>query len=282
MRRIVYFVIVIFAVGLLSSCFRDTTHDAKVEFSQYYCENVIAINENSNLHFSGYSINFEKIVDGTEYIGGCIIHNNRVYFACSKQTAFKTFSLQVFSSDIHGENIKLELEKEGLDTKPQGVSCDNTFYIQYYINNTFNSEGKVIDSFNIVSYEYKNESVGIDTNLKEFATSGNDSNYICQLITENEISYFEILNNETNETKIVNDSFLQKTEYSVSLNKYKYTAKKSYILGDKIFFEYSIAAGNGWNTSHLIFEYDFKNDKIVYSGLFFTDDSSGIKLIRIS
>ena len=93
---------------------------------------------------------------------------------------------------------------------------------------------------------------------------------------------FIITNLETNEQRIIDDSFLQNTIYIGSMEMYNYGPERYDISNGHILLTYSIGAGDAWNFPHLIFEYDFDTDTLEYKMLVFPYDSVPVKIMWIN
>ena len=101
-------------------------------------------------------------------------------------------------------------------------------------------------------------------------------------ITQPGIESRNATNGETNEIRIIDDAFLKNTVYIESMEMYNYSPKRYDISNGHILLTYSIGAGDGWNFPHLIFEYDFDTDTLVYKMLVFPYDSVPIEIIYIN
>ena len=269
-----------------ASCGQDTTQLAKDEFSKYYDgKNDVILVLEGTIYFEGNKIDLNELKVNEEANNGLIVKKDKLYFSTSKQNSMFDYTLNIYESDLSGANIKLFFSKDNYKTHPWVYGIDNAFYIEHYLTNTSAKDSKQIDRFLIDSYDYENIDSGKDCSLSDYSAKSEISKYdieVVENLSPQEHGKFIITNSETNEKRIIDDYFLKNTIYIGSMEMYNYSPKRYDISNGHILLTYSIGAGDGWNFPHLIFEYDFDSNTLVYKMLVFPYDSVPIEIIYIN
>ena len=185
------------------------------------------------------------------------------------------------SCDLDGGNLQIIYSKI-LDTKSKVVinTQGDSYYIQYEKDDVV-----YIDKYTISTNVYENIDSGKDCSLSDYSAKSEISKYdieVVENLSPQEHGKFIITNSETNEIRIIDDAFLKNTVYIESMEMYNYGPERYDISNGHILLTYSIGAGDGWNFPHLIFEYDFDTDTLVYKMLVFPYDSVPIEIIYIN
>lgn len=270
----------------LTSCGTDTTQLAKDEFSKYYNgkdEVVLVIDD--TIYMEKNELNLNALVKDNEPNGGLIIRRNTLLFSTSEQNSMFDFILNIYETDFLGTEIKLVFSKNEFKTNPHVYATGDSFYIEHYLN-PLDEKSKHIDKYTISTGNYENINKGKDCNLSNYMVK-EISNYEYSVI-ENESpkkhGCFKIKDKITNAERIIDDQFLTNTIYIESLQKFNYSPKRVDISKGHILLTYGIGAGNGWNYSHLVFEYDFNSNALEYKLLAFPYDNVPIiiKIIYIN
>ena len=79
----------------------------------------------------------------------------------------------------------------------------------------------------------------------------------------------------------IDDNYLRNTIYIESMEKFNYGPERFDISKGHVLLTYGIGAGDGWNYSHLVFEYNFELNMLEYKLLAFPYDSVPIEIIYI-
>ena len=270
---------------LLVSCIEDTTQLAKDEFSKYYNgKDEVVLNIEDNLYFENYILDLNGLVKGNEYNNGLIINQSNFFFSASKETSMFNFTLNIYESNLQGTNIKLVYSKDGFKTHPWAYAVDGVFYIEHYSNNALDLESKLIDRYTISTGIYENIASGNDCSLSDYVPKKEQSRYsieVIENISPQEHGKFIVTDSETGITKTIDDDYLKNTIYINSMEKFNYSPKRVDISNGHILLTYGIGAGDGWNYSHLVYEYDFDLNKLEYKLLAFPYDSVPIEIIYI-
>ena len=277
-----FFLIVI---TLLNSCGEDTTQEAKDEFSKYFNEkNEVVLNIGGYLYFENFTINLSDLVKDNEFNNGLIVYKDKLFFSTSKENSKFNFTLNIYESNLQGTNIKTIYTKDGFNTHPWSYAYDGVFYVEHYSNNTFDLESKLIDKYTISTKTYENIDSGKNCNLSDYFVKEQNNEYTIEMkenLSPTKHGKFTVTKNDTGEVRIIDDEYLKNTIYIDSMNIYNYEPERFDISKGHILLTYSIAAGDGWNSSHLVFEYDFNNNLLEYKLLVFPYDRVGVDIIYI-
>ena len=270
---------------LLTSCRQDTTQLAKDEFSKYYNgKDEVVLNIEDNLYFENYTLDLNGLVEGNEHNNGLIINQRNFFFSTSKENSMFNFTLNIYESNLQGTDIKLVYSKDGFKTHTWAYAIDDLFYIEHYSNNALDLESKLIDSYTISTGIYENVSSGKDCSLSDYMPKEELSRYSIEVIentSPQEHGKFIVTDLEKGLSNIVDDEYLRDTIYIESMEKFNYSPKRVDISNGHILLTYGIGAGDGWNYSHLVFEYDFGSNKLEYKLLAFPFDSVPVEIIYI-
>ena len=265
---------------IIAICRPDTTQLAKDEFSKYYDgKNDVVLNIEDNLFFEEYTLMHEDIqIDFRD--NSYIFYERSICFISFSKKA-KATVMNVHSCDLDGGNLQIIYSKI-LDTKSKVVinTQGDSYYIQYEKDDVV-----YIDKYTISTNVYENIDSGKDCSLSDYSAKSEISKYdieVVENLSPQEHGKFIITNSETNEIRIIDDAFLKNTVYIESMEMYNYSPKRYDISNGHILLTYSIGAGDGWNFPHLIFEYDFDTDTLVYKMLVFPYDSVPIEIIYIN
>ena len=268
----------IFFAIFLTSCGQDTTQVAKDEFLKYYNgKNEVVLSLYDHLYFEEYTLNIREKIKENEinYISNtCLFLDNLIYFVAveTSNMGLKIDALCVYSCDKKGENIKLIYSKLGTYKNLKIEEQKDCYYIQYK-----NEDFMCIDKFEIMTKEYVNIAKGTDCEIKDILKEDRNSKYKVETYV-NRSSYehgeYIITNTENGESRIIDDEFLNKTIYIKSMKKFNYSPERYEISKGHILLSYSIGAGDGWNYSQLVFEYNFEENSLEYKMLVFPYDRS--------
>lgn len=270
---------------LLTSCRQDTTQLAKDEFSKYYNgKDEVVLNIEDNLYFENYALDLNGLVKGNEHNNGLIINQRNFFFSTTKENSMFNFTLNIYESNLQGTDIKLVYSKDGFKTHPWAYAMDDVFYIEHYSNNALDLESKLIDSYTISTGIYENISSGKNCSLSDYAQKEEQSRYsieVIENISPQEHGKFIVTDLEKGLSNIIDDEYLRNTIYIEPMEKFNYSPKRVDISNGHILLTYGIGAGDGWNYSHLVFEYDFGSNKLEYKLLAFPFDSVPVEIIYI-
>ena len=284
MKKIGLLILTILTLFLVS-CGQDTTQLAKEEFSKYYNgENKVFLCIDDYLYFEKNTLDLSDLVDGNEYNNGLIVTQENILFSTSKENSMFNFTLNIYESNLQGTEIKKIFSKDGFKTHPLAYAIDDFFYIEHYSNNALDFKSRLIDKYTISTGIYENIAKGKDCNLFDYYQSAEQSKYnveVIENISSEKHGEFIITNTETGITKVIDDEYLKNTIYIESMEKFNYNPKRFDISNGHILLTYGIVAGNGWNYSHLVFEYDFDLNILDYKLLAFPYDSVPIDIVYI-
>ena len=270
---------------LLSSCGQDTTQLAKDEFSKYYNDmEEVALIHNNYIYTETSELNLESLVDNETPNNGVLIKNDKLLFSTSEEVSIFNFTLNIYESNLKGEYIKLIFSKEGFKTNPKAYAYDDKFYIEHHLENALNQNSKCIDMYSINGNFYENIASGKDCKLSDYFHSEEQSRYSIEVIENTlpkEHGKFIITDSETGVVNTIDDNYLRNTIYIESMEKFNYGPERFDISKGHVLLTYGIGAGDGWNYSHLVFEYNFELNMLEYKLLAFPYDSVPIEIIYI-
>lgn len=281
MRREFIYIIFIFLICFFVSCSEDTTELANVEFSKYQNgENeVVLMIDYYNLYFDNHTVKLNDI-DRTLRSQTIMFYNNKIYYISYEHYDgdLDSILISIKSCDYYGNDIITVFSKKinvknfnNIDEK----IINNIYYIEYKINNIV-----FIDSFDVAKGEYKNVTSGKNCSLSDYEKEVEYKYYIevVKNSSPEEHGHFVLTNLKTNETIIIDDEFLNNTIYIESMKKFNYGPSRVDVSNDHILLSYGIGAGDGWNYSYLIFEYDFSTNSFEYKALVFPYDTVPIEI----
>ncbi len=263
----------------------DTTQIAKDEFSKYYNgKDEVVLNIEDNLYFENYILDLNGLLKGNEYNNGLIINQSNFFFSASKETSMSNFTLNIYESNLQGTDIKLVYSKDGFKTHPWAYAIEDEFYIEHYSKNAFFPDSKLIDKYTISTGIYKNIASGKDCQLSNYMPKEKQSRYsveVIENISPRKHGKFIITDLETGNSNIIDDEYLKNTIYIESMEMFNYGPDRFDISNGHLLLTYGIGAGDGWNYSYLVFEYDFDSNTLEYKLLAFPFDSVPILIIYI-
>lgn len=269
---------------IIAICRPDTTQLAKDEFSKYYNgKNEVVLVLEHTLYFEKYEINLNRLKENEEANNGLIMKNDKFYFSTSKPNSMFNFTLNIYESDLSGAKVELVFSKDNYKTHPWVYGTNDIFYIEYYSDNALNKDSKQIDRFIIDSNKYENVASGKDCSLSDYGEE-EKSNYSVEIKKDSsstESGKFVITDLTTGEKKTIDDNYLRNTAYFESMERFNHSPERADISNGHVLLTYSIGAGNGWNFSYLIFEYDFNANTLEYKMLVFPYDSIPIEIIYL-
>ena len=276
----------IISVLLLTFCIQDTTQVAKDEFSKYYNgKDDVVLRSDPNLYFENHFLDLDGLVKDNEYNSGLIVKQDLIYFSTCKQNSMFDFTLNIYESNLQGTNIKKLYSKEGFKTYPWAYAIDDEFYIEHYSKIAlFKADARIIDKYTISTGIYENIANGKDYSLSDYMQKEEQSRYSIEVVeskSNQEHGKFIVTDLEKGLSNTIDDAYLKNTEYIESMDKFNYGPWRVDISNGKILLTYGIGAGDGWNYSHLVFEYDFDTNNLEYKLLAFPYDSVCAKIIYI-
>lgn len=255
----------------------------KEEFSQFHTDNDVMLDiDGDHLYFDTHVLDLSNMVEN-EDAKAYEINDGVVCFATTRSNGLFDFSLQIYTCDMYGNDLRLLAEKEHYKTVPSVIIQGDMVYICHNTQTGFVPSSQVIDSFNWMTGEYKQEASGEDCDLSDFKrdpTGAEPSHYTVDIVSSSEDrKAFVIRNTETQETKTVDDAFVQDTIYAELMNKHGYSPKRFDISQGHILLTYWI--GDAGEFPHLIFEYDFETHTLIYKALVSPYDSVPIDILYV-
>lgn len=182
---------------LLSSC-GPKNDEIKARFEKYPTDNsIVVILEDRQFYFTDREMSIDDLAEkvSEENISAHTLFDGKIYFAVSTKTESKTFSLKIYSCDLYGNDKQLVFEKHGYRTSPWGVGDQGVIYIYHYTNGRFDPSSKTIDSYNILTGEYKTVAIGNDVDVYDYRLNTfSDYERKCE---ENVLTYVDPTNNKT-------------------------------------------------------------------------------------
>lgn len=296
MKKILSIIMIIILL-FLSSCDFANDHirnkqrieKAKKDFSQYFNGNhEVVFKRVDTLYYEGKTLDLDKILREYEVtLDGSIdtkdsnmicatIYENTLYISVGwclvKDYSifdFKgsTYALKVYKSDVFGENIEVIYEKTGYATLPYSLFDGNNFYVSHYEENTFKTEGRLIDKYNIVTGVYENVAKGEDYHLQDFK-SVRKAEYVIETLKEvnstNKI--FVVKDAVTGKQIEVDDTYLMNTCYYEIMSRYGYYLQYGACVNGHILLIYGIDLYDviSLSDSYLFFEFDFESKTLEY------------------
>lgn len=281
--KLILFIVISFAllflVLLIIALFReDTTQIAKDEFSKYYNgKNEVALNIDDDLYFEDYILEEKDINPNIRYLS-IIIREGKIYFITTTSNQdIEGYVINVHSCGLKGENQEIVFSKPIGTKKDLYITTqDDSYFIKYVKDGT-----TFIDQYTISTNEYKNIASGKKLVLSDYVPKEPQSKYSVEIIENESITKhgkFIITDLQSNQKIVIDDEYLSGTEYIESLKLFNYGPLRYDISNGHILLTYSIGAGDGWNDSHLVFEYVFEEDRLEYKMLVFPYDSLPIKI----
>lgn len=284
MKRKIHSLVFIFMFLSLVSCGEDTTQLADSEFSKYQNgENeVVLMIDYYNLYFDNHILKLNDI-DSTLHSQTIMFYEDNIYYISYERPNgdLQSILISIKCCDYYGNNITTIFLKKvnvknfnDLDEK----IINNTYYIEYKIDNVF-----FIDAYDVTTGEYKCIASGKDCSLSDYEEEVKYKYYIevIKNTSPEKHGKFVLTNLETNETITIDDEFLNNTIYIESMKKFNYGPSRVDVSNGHILLSYGISAGDGWNYSYLIFEYDFLTNSIEYKALVFPYDTVPVEIFYL-
>ena len=264
MRKVAVLLITILFAFCSASCGEDTTQQAKDEFSQYYNgKNEVVVTLLKYLYFEEYTLNIYDVCKGYRKQ---IFHEDKMY-VLANVAVDNGYRIEVYTCDLYGKNLTLVYSKFlAIDRPDACYAHGKNFYIQYKKAGVY-----VVDKYNILTGIYENIYTGEYASIFDFAEE-EPSRFNIEVDEEafrENHGEFVITDLETGEKRVIDDEYLNNTIYIESMKKYGYWTVRAEVSNGHILLCYTIGAGDGWNYSYLIFEYDFENDTLEYKLLAF-------------
>ena len=278
MRYVLSIILILAMVVSMSSCLlffeiKDTTQWAKDEFSQYFNgKNEVVLEFSNEIHFEDHILKHTDLEFSGTHIN-CVFYDNLIYYASEDS---KNGCINFYSCDLYGKNVQKiysHFWNEGNDVIAisgreysffiKSVNDDFVFIDKYTVpTNVYEKidKGKKGEKFDLSNYQEENNSKYSIEMIKKISDENNGK--------------FVITDLESGLKKTIDDEFLKSMPYFESMQKFSYGPHQYVISKGHIFLNYTIGAGDGFNYSHLILEYDFESDKLDYRMLAFTHDYS--------
>ena len=274
MRYVLSIILILAMVVSVSSCLpfferKDTTQWAKDEFSQYFNgKNEVVLGVINEIHFEDHILKHADLEFSGTFIN-YVFYDNLIYYASEDS---KNSCINFYSCDLYGKNVQKiysHFWNEGNDVTVisgreysffiKSVNDDFVFIDKYTVpTNVYEKidKGKKGEKFDLSNYQEENNSKYSIEMIKKISDENNGK--------------FVITDLESGLKKTIDDEFLKSMPYFESMQKFSYGPHQYVISKGHIFLNYTIGAGNGFNYSHLILEYDFESDKLDYRMLAFT------------
>ena len=268
MKHVLSIVLILAMVVSMSSCLpffkrKDTTQMAKDEFSQYFNgKNEVVLEVINELHFEDHILKHADLEFSGTHIN-FVFYDNFIYYASEDS---KNGCINFYSCDLYGKNVQKiysHFWNEGNNVTAisgreysffiKSVNDDFVFIDKYTVpTNVYEKidKGKKGEKFDLSNYQEENNSkYSIEINSSE-------------KVSDEYHGEFVITDLESGIERRIDDEYLKTTPYFESMKKFNYAPQKSDISKGRILLTYWIGAGDGWNYSHLVFEYDFESDKL--------------------
>lgn len=248
-------------IALFCSCSSNRTENFSVdeiknEYTRFHSDNDIVFSYPPDyFYFFDHVLQLNRL---TEYDinTGCIIKDRKIYFSVSKQNSSFDFSFVVYETDFYGSCLNIVFERDGYHTHPSTLTGKGIFYIEHYASSVFQSSGKIIDSYELDSGEYKNIASGSSSNLSEY--NSKTTRYSVKI----DNSVFLIQDNESLQKYRIDEDFLSSVGYYESLKKFSATPDKSQIVDNSILLSYRLEVSTSfWMPEYAFAIYEFDPEK---------------------
>ena len=267
----------------LTSCMEDTTQEAKEEFSKYFSGNNEVVLLYSHKLYTETSTFDMDLAKGESFDDGILFDQGTVWFSTSKINGLSDYTLNIYKANLDGSDMELVFTKDGYKTGTVAYATNGVFYINHHTKSKFFPSSELIDKYSLADGTYENIAAGEDCDLSDYRVK-ETRRYTVEVEknkTIQEHGKFTVTDTETGISKVIDDAFLDNTEYIESMKIFNYGPFRSDISNGHILLTYDIGAGDGWNYAYLIFEYDFEENTLEYKMLAFVGDSEGAKIIYI-
>lgn len=274
-------VILCLCCNLLTSCSdKYSFEEVRQEFSRYEADlNVGVVLDSRNLYFYDRSIELEEMIPEGDVTNFQFIGDN-IYFTATK-SGWWSFSadLLVYKYNLTENNVVCLFKKENLKTPLKQLFNGETLYFQYKIKG---SSDKIIDSYHVITEEYKNIACGKDCNINNYKEVVEEKYSYTLNDKNNEFSIKEI---ESSEIFVGDEEYLKRTPYYDSLNKYSHELDHIRENKGRIYIVYRLFIEGSFsiNTKYtfVIFEFDFINKTLLYKSIVQMPDIEMYTIINI-
>ena len=266
----------------LSSCehSRQNYNIIKDAFSQYDAQNEVAVIDYDIVHWNDASLNLRELIqaDDNTHIQDVMLINRSLYFivldfSFSSKGIFskKQVSATVYRCDSDGENLEIVFEKNNLNQ-----ADTNTF------NNVFYIKWKDADSAGVLAYHpiSNTTTVLFDGEYKGSIYDFNEPPTL-KYSTQIENTAFLITEKDTGKQHILDESFLEKTDYFEAISQFKHIPYDySYTMHDqdKINVVYRLEIDRFYELpegfTFVIFEYDCRTQELMLQSTVFSIDDN--------
>lgn len=237
----------------------------KAEFSKYNPNNDVAlVVRDWVVYFNDHEVDLEKLISESEGadnvdIENVAVRNDWIYFVTDKKID-RVGSFSLYRCDKNGDHLTVLFEKNEVELDVDVAVWDELIYIEYRVGDqTF------VDYYNCTTEEYGSFGRGENIKYEDFL---NESRPYSAKISDKK-KCFIVTDNATQKEYVIDDSFLSRTEYHDSLNKFKYTPFTYSLADDKVVLlyrieKYTIDFSALFNTNFVIFEYDLDSQELVF------------------
>lgn len=241
--------------------------DIKNDFSQYNIDKNVVILSHNQLVFDNYIVDFNNINLDEDVVNIEVCKNKIIFVTVVKDK--KHYNMHIYECDLHGENIKLIMSNKNLITNPNFYSINNIMYIQHYTNKgLFNDDSRVIDAFDLSSYEYKNVSMGEAIELSDYK-----KNKLYNINYSND--KIEINVKKTNKDIVIDNDILNNTIYYENLKEYDFKLDKAFEYNGHIYVSFVSFIGYYGSFKYQyacsIFELNFETKELEYKTILYAD-----------
>lgn len=280
MMKKFFCLLVLCTFWILPSCIKFVPHenpDAIAEFAQYpSAHSAVVVMDYENIYFETHTLKLRDLVPDA-YPDFCMVYEDRIIFAACVPVE-KEFVLQIYECDWQGNGLKKLFEKDGYQMNMSCIGIDGVVYIGHNTTQWYDQSSAVVDSYTVATGEYKRVAEGYGSSVSDFVSAKHENaKYTGSVVAMSDESekYFLLCDKQTGKTKTVGEEFLSKTEYAVSLEKFKCMPKQVDIIGDRIYLVYSVT---GAEFPYLVFSYDFETEILRYEVLAFLYDSVPVSI----
>ena len=243
------------------------------EFSQYGQSDDVMISLTRGLYFHDHEIDLDTLFPGRSIVEDAVLLNNQIYLAVHTYEA-KPYPLTLYSCDLYGENLKKVFEYNPNDRTLYAEIEEGVLYFQFQ-----DSESH---KFKIMTFDILAEELNMLSENHSWQTNhyvGEERPYIVQ----QQRGTFIITSQATGEQRVIDEAYLQKTEFYDSLVKFNHGICNHSVTQDKIMLAYHFNTTSFFDLTvdsypKAIFEYDFENDKLIFKATAAPYDCEGYKI----
>lgn len=269
----------------VSSNFHDQAKEEEyLEFSKYETDNSVAlVHDNSSVDiYIKNSLNgelrFEDLFEKNrwfiqhKWFEAFTVIDNNVYYAVSLRSGWSTQDLGVYKYDLNDDSL-VEIFNKPLDAKIEDFSClfnGSELFLQYYLNDVSDPSDRRIESYDVITGEYKTVSKGASSSLSDYKKAEMPNVYSYEI----KDGAFVITDTETSEIAVVDNNTLKSSIYAETFSRYsKITPVRMDVSQGHLLLSYDITANNERAKFRAIFEYDMETEELTYKVLaFFYED----------